>query len=55
MLPFRGATGQPAVLAHRERGINYVPLIPTLFHGKAELYVDTQRRLEQTALLQLLQ
>ena len=34
MLPFRGATGEPALLAHRERDINYFALIPTLFHGK---------------------
>lgn len=55
MLPFRGATGELALLARRVRDINYFALIPTLFHGKAERYVATQRRLEQIALLQPLQ
>jgi len=36
MLPFRGATGEPALLARRVRDINYFALIPTLFYGKAE-------------------
>jgi hypothetical protein len=55
MLPFRDATGEPALLAHRVCDINYFALILTLFYEKAEQYVDTQRRLEQIALLQPLQ